>query len=122
MYNYESVNLHCEGPWVVDKIKEANETYFCAKLSACIAAKKSRNLDVINDAHYAGDVDDVDDAVDAGESDAEDDRKSHHAFINLEAITNKEVVPIKVKCWDCTKIITTSELLKCFLFKIMKRH
>ena len=88
------------------------EFIFVANFSASIAAKKFRYEDVIND---AADVDDVDIAA---ESDADDDRKSLQGYINLEAITNKELVPIRVKCWDCTKVITTSKLFKPLKFSL----
>ncbi len=42
-------------------------------------------------------------------SDLDEEKRSHQTRINLSSIKDKGQVPIKVKCWDCSSVVKTSE-------------
>ena len=72
-------------------------------MPTCVGSQNAHGMQQI--------YDDNDDSIDNVESDGDEDRKSQQSGINLSAIANKDQVPLKVKCWDCSNIVSTSKFL-----------
>ena len=43
-------------------------------------------------------------------SDVDEEKRGRQTRINLSAIKDKNQVPVKVKCWDCSSVVKTSKM------------